>query len=154
MEAKDWIILIVPILINGTVLFIFQKIYSSKLRTIELRQDYRIETIREFHTIIKEAHLAVNDVLMTASRGENGNEVVNILHTKISELVKYYRSNINVLNKVDDKIKGVIDKSCIWVEINNTAKNGLNENQGIALANAFNETKQILIELDKWCLKL
>ena len=48
MECKDWIILLVPIICNGIIVFVFQKILSRKIERQSKRQDIRDDVLKKF----------------------------------------------------------------------------------------------------------
>ncbi len=48
MECKDWIILVVPIICNGIIIFVFQKILSKKIERQSKRQDIRDDVLKKF----------------------------------------------------------------------------------------------------------
>lgn len=53
MEFKDWIIMLVPILLNGICLFIFQQIIQHKFSKMEKKTEYRQVVLREFLQMLK-----------------------------------------------------------------------------------------------------
>lgn len=54
METKDWIIMIVPIVVNGICVFIFQQIIKHKFSRMEKRTEYRQIILREFLQMLKD----------------------------------------------------------------------------------------------------
>ena len=55
MEIKDWILLIVPIVGNGIILYFFQRCLGRK---IEKRQDLRDDVIKVFWNKLQELNNA------------------------------------------------------------------------------------------------
>lgn len=48
MELKDWVVLVIPIVCNGIILFLFQQLYSIRLKKAEQTSNYRQEVLKQF----------------------------------------------------------------------------------------------------------
>ena len=54
MSTKDWIVLLVPIICNGIIVFAFQKILSKKIERYNKRQDIRDDILKQFWNKLQE----------------------------------------------------------------------------------------------------
>ena len=54
MEVKDWIVMLVPIAVNGVFLFAFQLALKNKFARLEKATEYRQDVQREFLQKLKE----------------------------------------------------------------------------------------------------
>lgn len=92
MEIKDWLLLIVPIVSNGIILYFFQ-------RCFEKRQDLRNDVIKVFWNKLQElndAFIQANIETMKTEELEKSkivNKNLMIIQEFILELIKYYDTN-------------------------------------------------------------
>ena len=80
MEAKDWILLFVPIVVNGFIIYIFQKIVSTKFERLNKKQGLRDEAILLFWRKLQN----LNTVFIQAN--VSANESPNNLNTGLMEM--------------------------------------------------------------------
>lgn len=89
MELKDWILLIVPILCNGIIIFILQKVFEKKQRKFAIKYEYfanirnRIDISLELHAKLtrraNENH-PINDEEINSIIGDFFNSCLDIYY--------------------------------------------------------------------------
>lgn len=101
MQKKDWILLLVPILFNGIVLVIFQKVVIDKYLKHRMLKD---EIVKTFLDMLKEliSHM-IQSNFESMVDGESINNNVLIIQKKIVNIVKYYHTNCFDLKKFQDE---------------------------------------------------
>lgn len=104
MSTKDWVILILPIFLNGIFLFIFQKILAGKIDHINERNSIRNKVLILFW----EKSKRFNDTLIRSNINiQQGNSCLNIELQKIEDeivlLFQYYDTNSYDLDVVKNE---------------------------------------------------
>lgn len=94
MEIKDWVLLLVPILANGIIIWLFQKIFESKFERMSKRSSFRDDVIMCFYQKVQN----LNDTMiqMNVSVTSNPDSVsveLNKTHMEVLKIFKYYDSN-------------------------------------------------------------
>lgn len=94
METKDWILLIVPIICDGFVFFLLQKLISNRFDRINKKDDLRDSAVVGFWKKLQE----LNDLFITTNlKVSSGNQNIlyglETLRNKIFEIVQYYDTN-------------------------------------------------------------
>lgn len=97
METKDWIILILPIISNGIILVIFQKLIVDKYIKHRLLKD---EIVKSFMDKLKELlELMIQSNFDSVIDGDSVNDNIAKMQSKIVDIVKYYYTNNYDLKK-------------------------------------------------------
>lgn len=97
MEAKDWILLLVPILCNGVVVFLLQKIFERKQITRDIKAEYgrilrqKIDVSLEFY--IKAVRF--NNESNTNNCNENSKLLQSYVNS-ILDVYYYFEENKNI----------------------------------------------------------
>ena len=101
METKDWIVMIVPIVINGICLFAFQMILKRKFNRIEKATEYRQGIQREFLLMLKDFYekfwVIRNSDKDVSCGGADFSESWNAATEKIQNILLYYDAHNAVL---------------------------------------------------------
>lgn len=110
MSTKDWITLILPIFLNGVLIFIFQKILAGKIEHINERNSIRNKVLQLFW----EKSQKFNDMLIRSNINiQQKNSCLNIelqkIHDEMVLLIQYYDTNSYDL----DVVKKEYDALCI-----------------------------------------
>lgn len=71
MECKDWIVLLVPIICNGFIVFVFQKILGKKIERQSKRQDIRDDVLKRFWNKLQELNDTFVQTNIAAMRDPN-----------------------------------------------------------------------------------
>lgn len=116
METKDWITLIIPIVANGFVIFIFQKLFEKRLKKITKRQDIRDDVL---HTFWKKLQ-SLNDLFIQLNiQSRNDPSIaansISIFGPRILEIVQYYDTNKYDLEIIESKFNKLQNS---WNEFN------------------------------------
>lgn len=94
VEIKDWIILIVPILLNGIIVFLLQKETEKRLERKNKRQDLRDEILILFWKKLQDLNDIFIDsniqVLKGIAKPEEG---INEIQQRIVYLIQFYDTN-------------------------------------------------------------
>lgn len=103
MEAKDWIILILPIISNGIILVIFQKLIVDKYIKHRLLKD---EIVKSFMDKLKELlELMIQSNFDSMVYGVNVNDNIEKMQSKIVDIVKFYYTNNYDLKKFNKEFE-------------------------------------------------
>lgn len=103
MEAKDWIILILPIISNGIILVIFQKLIVDKYIKHRLLKD---EIVKSFMDKLKELlELMIQTNFDSMVDGDSVNNNIVRLQSKIVDIVKFYYTNNYDLKKFNKEFE-------------------------------------------------
>lgn len=94
MGNKDWILLLVPIVCNGLLVFVFQKFISNKIDHTNKRNNLRDEIVILFWKKMQE----LNDVFIQINDSVRRNpEELNLgletIKNKVIEIIQYYDKN-------------------------------------------------------------
>ncbi len=94
METKDWILLIIPIIANGIIVFLFQKYITNKLDHINKRNSIRDEVIILFWKKLQN----LNEMFIQANVAVQNNPAT--LSTELEKIkdgvlsiIQYYDTN-------------------------------------------------------------
>lgn len=102
MTCKDWILMLVPIAVNGVLIFAFQKFVQSKLNK-SIRVDERKKAIVDrFLSMLMELDDTVSEVEKRFCFREDLEDVNERFKIVISELCRYGSSVDSVLKMGDD----------------------------------------------------
>ena len=120
METKDWILLGVPILANGIIVFIFQKFITIKLERLTKKSNIRDEII----ILIWKKLQYLNEVMIHANIVIRSNpDMLAIELEKIKEavidIIQYYDTNRYDLDIISGKYN---DWEASWNKFTSTLK--------------------------------
>lgn len=121
MECKDWIILVVPIICNGIIIFVFQKILSKKIERQSKRQDIRDDVLKKFWNKLQglnDTFIQMNIAVMRDSKVV-GNWL-NICQNVIWDIIQYYDTNEFDLKVFAEEYN---DFRNSWINFENTCRN-------------------------------
>lgn len=117
MDTKDWVILLTPILCNGIILFIFQKIIDKKIEEQIIQKRKRMLFYEQLFGDLKQAIDMIGqlEIFFLREQYKNGEYIEFSNH--ISKVYRYTNSFIadknlkKEIEKLDDLVKGF--DSCI-----------------------------------------
>ena len=149
MQPKDWITLIVPIVANGFVVFIFQKLFEKRLKKITKRQDIRDDVLYTFWKKLQSLNdLFIQMNIQSRTDPSIAANSISAFGPKVIEIVQYYDTNKYDLEIVERKFN---DLQEAWNEFNNTwcsyANNPLTVEMQINLGNKLQFVKNANLEL-------
>ena len=135
METKDWILLGVPILANGIIVFIFQKFITIKLERLTKKSNIRDEIIILFWKKLQ----YLNEVMIHTNIVIRSNpDMLAIELEKIKEavidIIQYYDTNRHDLDIISGKYN---DWEASWNKFTSTLK-------GFSSSELTNEKQQRL----------
>lgn len=137
MMTKDWISLIVPILANGVIIFIFQKIVSRKIDNINKREDLRNDVVKRFWNKLQDINDFFIEMNIEARRQPDSiNDNLLRLEVLFLDLIKYYDTNQFDLKIFKESFEDLQTK---WNDFSNTWRSYSN----------IQLTKQMQMELGK-----
>lgn len=112
MEPKDWIILILPIISNGIILVVFQKLIVDKYIKHRLLKD---EIVKSFMDKLKELlELMIQSNFDSMVDGNSVNDNTRKMQSKIVDIVKYYHTNNYDLKKFNKEFEAFNDNWMIF----------------------------------------
>lgn len=103
MEPKDWIILILPIISNGIILVVFQKLIVDKYIKHRLLKDEIVKSFMDKLKELLELMIQSNFDSMIDENSENDN--IAKIQSKIVDIVKYYYTNNYDLKKFNKEFE-------------------------------------------------
>lgn len=111
MEQKDWILLFIPIIFNGILIFIFQKIIIVALEKMNQRDAIRNDVCKDFWNQLRK----INECFIQANidiqkNAKPVNECLEVIEEHILGIIKYYDCN-------------EFDLRFLWKLVGNLSKN-------------------------------
>lgn len=156
MEPKDWIILFVPIIFNGFLLFIFQEKYKLRLARRESQRIEQNKIWEQFYTKLQKFYIAIlNFRRLETNPGEKEvsfAEVWNPAATQMLELAELYIAFPSVFKKRKMSFPQLVDK---WRYVNMVLQESKTNNQGRIseeCANIFCDEHNKMLALTEKCL--
>lgn len=148
MELKDWILLLVPILFNGIIVFALQKIFEKRQIVRTIKYEY-VSELRKRIDISIELHARITRILNEGDH--NKDEMINeLLREYVSsnlDVYYYYIQNKVVFHKLDVQINQIAYLVQEMVECSHH-KNIDIENFG----RLVNEIRDVLMVVKKMCI--
>jgi hemerythrin-like domain-containing protein len=105
MTQKDWILLIVPILCNGVVVFILQKIYEKRQLAIAAKQKY-VSILQE------KIDVALSLFIKVIQSSGKDMEQINYLNQFIqsfSDIHYYYQQNTVIFSAIENDMNKALE---------------------------------------------
>lgn len=150
MEAKDWILLVVPIFCNGIIIFILQKIFEKKQITKNIKYEYA-SLMRQKIDLSLELHAKATR-LANEGNEENGtiiNETIQKYVNSTLDVYYYYVQNKIVFEHFGNRMEHI---ASLILEIIKCSQQ--KEINSMEFSRLFNKTRDELMELKKDCIKL
>lgn len=154
VDTKDWILLFVPIIVNGVLLFVFQKAISAKFDRQAKKSDLSLSVLAGFRDHIIAAIVAMNNLQSAANQGGDGSDEMSAYVDKIQELCKYYFAYKTVLSNYENEIVELVDSLNICINIINNRKGKFKQEEINSLIQHLNGNNEILQQLSKKCFDL
>lgn len=131
METKDWIIMLVPIAINGICLYIFQQILIHKFKKMEKKTDYRQEILREFLRLLQdfyEKFRIIRNVDQSAPQNDiDFSSAWNMSSAQIQKVLIYYDTHQAALISLEKPYNTCIHKYQHMIDVLRDGTIPLNE---------------------------
>lgn len=150
MEVKDWILLLVPILGNGIIIFILQKIFEKRQMTKTIKLEYA-SLLRQKIDLSLELHAKATR-LANEENDENGtiiNETIEEYVNSILDIYYYYVPNKFVFEAFDKRMEKI---SALVLELIKCSKQ--KEMNLYEFCNIINKIRDELMVLKKECINL
>lgn len=114
METKDWIIMLVPIIVNGVVLFVFQQSITYRVNQMVKKMDYRQEIYKEFLSLLKdfyEKFRMIRDWGQPRSQGKvEFSTAWNMATEQMQKVLIYYDTHKTTLISLEKPYNSCINK--------------------------------------------
>lgn len=121
MELKDWIIMLVPIILNGVCLFIFQLLFKRKFEKMEKKTEYRHVILKEFLEILKnfyEKFWTIRNADQDIScGGADFSDSWNTATNQIQNILMYYDTHKAALNDMEEHFTTCIHQYQVLIDI-------------------------------------
>lgn len=115
MQIRDWIIIIVPIICNGIIIFLVQKHYAQRLER-KLRQDVRlINTITDFKKEIHKGTVILSEFNDPLSAEATNDAVKRMRDFFIKDFCIFYDNNRIALSYNEEAIERLISQFNIFL---------------------------------------
>ncbi len=101
METKDWIIMLVPIVINGFLIFIFQSTYTKHLRKTERENMFLNDTLRILYDKLQNLNTGIFEVAVKEQNFELLEKSVQNTEELMLDLMAFQKGNYFQLSKFD-----------------------------------------------------
>ena len=150
METKDWIIILLPIVVNGILLFIFQLLTKEHIRQNERKKLFKNELLSNLYEKIQdletgEFYYRSSDAFTLPSKDRIDRE-----NKLMDDLIIYYRGNYFEFRKYEKYIDALDDlwkeSISIWYELQNIypeiqvdleTKNAVKREHAVILTNYY-----------------
>lgn len=149
MELKDWIVLIVPIFLNGVIVFALEKIFEKRQNVHAIKFEYAAE-VRQI--IDKALSLHAKALKLNQSVNSDIKEVSKILSDFIDASADVYyifnenRTVLVSLNSIMEKLVADIQSAVDYIHSSN-----INENKYYSLMQNIHDT---LLAAKEQCVKI
>lgn len=132
METKDWIVMLVPIAINGICLFIFQQILKRKFSRMEKKTEYRQVVLREFLQILKTFYekfwVIRNSDQKVSCGGADFSESWNAAAGQIRDVLMYHDTHKTALSSMEEIYENCIHQYQVLID---TLRDGTIPHEGV-----------------------
>ena len=112
MTGKEWLLLLLPIVINllvdGVLVFILQKFIADKYIKRRILKD---EIVKTFLQKLKDLNQCLIEVNFGSMRGDAMDKHVLSIQEMVVDLCEYFHPNIYDLKKFEDKFNKFNDSS-------------------------------------------
>lgn len=105
MTQKDWVLLIVPILCNGVVVFILQKVFEKRQLAIAAKQKY-ILVLQEKIDVALELFM---NIVKTSGDDLLQNNYVNQFANSFLDIYYYYQQNQTLFGAISKEMDKAIN---------------------------------------------
>lgn len=139
MEVKDWILLFVPILCNGLLIFILQKIFEKKQITRSIKNEY----LSVLRLKIDKALETYATAIRLSNEKNLDIEIVNLYISNAQDVYYYYIQNKNIFKFLCDNMDYIAK---LLGELSHDDPIKYNRN--------LNEVYDSLLKLKEQCIKL
>ena len=146
METKDWIILIVPIIANGIIIFILEKIFERKRIIKNTKYEYVSVMRRKIDTALSLHAKAAKLAIVNANEFNIDNAVLQYLDSCL-DVYYYYGQNKIIFKTLDNHMNNL---AVLIDEYSNCAKE---PNNGLKCSEKINEIKDVLMLAKNECIK-
>ena len=130
METKDWIVMTVPIIVNGIVLFMFQKWFSTKIERNNEAFSRKTKILDEARQLTLQSVDALQKLIYTNNKGGNGLFEFEIYQASVKDLIDYFYLNKAVLSKYISLVDELVSSLNKFIEAINqrNAENVISNN--------------------------
>lgn len=150
MNTKDWILLLVPILCNGIVVFLLQKAFEK--RQLALTEKYKYVSIMQ-QKVDNSLSLFMK-VLQTSDDDLVQINWLNQFIDSYGDVFYYYQQNKLIFKSLDNHMNKLIKKHEQIKSIQSKDDNDKNiPNTGILMESLFREIYELLQEIQNDCLQ-
>lgn len=150
MSTKDWILLLVPILCNGIVVFLLQKAFEK--RQLALTEKYKYVSIMQ-----QKVDNSLSLFMKVLQTSDDDLVQINWLNQFIAsycDVFYYYQQNKLIFKSLDNHMNKLIKKHEQIKSIQSKGDNDKNiPNTGILMESLFREIYELLQEIQNDCLQ-
>lgn len=95
MESKEWLIMLVPICAHGVIVFIFQKIISTKIERQNRKNSLKDEVVLLFWKKLQSLNTSFIHTNISILRNPNNLNVGLLeIENRIMDIIEYYDTNV------------------------------------------------------------
>lgn len=159
MTLKDWLLLLVPIIFNGIIIFIAQFILNRKFKRIEKSDNRRNDIIEEFLDMLFDSLEVVSEVESRFRFREDMCEINEKFKISISELSRYGKNMELILNISDEleKIRAIsgycLAKLTQYQKLGESRSSTYPMDEQDAILNYLIEIRSLLKKQHKKCIR-
>lgn len=149
MQLKDWILLIVPILCNGVIVFILDKIFEKRQTIHAIKLDYanclrqKIDTALYLHTKALQLNQSVNSDTIAVSK------ILSEFIDASADVFYYYGQDKSVLSSFESIMKKLA--ADIQSAVDYIRGSNINESKYFSLIQNIRDT---LLQAKEKCIKI
>ena len=149
MTLKDWILLLVPILSNGIIVFTLQKIYEKKQLIKDSKRAYVIKFKEQVDTALALQAQIVD--MITNAESEDGNSIYQVMQQFIDiikKMVYFQYQNHALLKPLKEKTQQLANLTNEMTDFIKSKCFDIEEFNRV-----FSDIKNTLNELQLYCVK-
>ena len=154
MTTKEWILLFIPIIINGVFLFIFQNIISIKFDKQIKKREVKMNVLEPFRNKITEAIFDVNKLKDSMFRQKNISKEIKDYVNKIHEVKNLHLAYDNILPSYEKEMYELTSSLDICIEIINNRKEQFKQEEIDCILENINKNEAILKQISEKCFNL
>lgn len=140
MTQKDWILLIVPVLCNGVVVFILQKLYEKRQLAIVAKQKY-VSILQD------KIDVALSLFIEVIQASGNDMEQINYLNQFIksfADIHYYYQQNIVIFSAIKKDMGKALE---IYSKMQNICQNMTEDKYNIVTSTQLEDNLRVLYRI-------
>ena len=150
METKDWILLLVPIVFDGALIFILQKLFEKRQKKQRI-QNYYLDTLRKNIDVALSLHAKATRLANDSYSDDQ--EILNTLNLYINSCLDVYYYYVQNKNTFIFLEKDINELSSTIMSLANYVNNSEESKDNMKICMKINTIRDILMTIKDDCIK-